>query len=464
MDLTKTGRFKRIVTGKTVAHKRLSNPGMMLKRHSGLTDRVRVRAREMQVPTGSVSGAAKAMAAKLPIARIALAFGLIAFASLGILIGVNAYAKSREINIRLENGIAPQIITTTARTVGEFLEQNDIHLGDKDEVTPALHTRLTDGMGVMISRAMIIYITNKGQTSPLYMTGGSVADALSNANISYDQDDEITPSLDTKLTSGLRIQHVAVESVMVTEYQYVNYSTIYQKTDALLKGKTQVQQGGKEGIQTKQIQIMYKDGVEVSRKEFSNMVTREPTNRVVLKGTGTPVKTVKTSSSGKSDNSGTGKSGNTGNSSGDGGNTGSSDGGNTDSGNTDGSNSGHYADVKPEDLVVPSVPTQFSSIIYMQITAYTHTGHKAAQGGWPQYTRTLAKPGTIAVDPNAIPYGTLLYVTGYGYCVAEDTGSNTADSSRMGDVFMNTKAECYRWGRKRNVTVYIVQTDYKRSN
>ena len=66
------------------------------------------------------------------------------------------------------------------------------------------------------------------------------------------------------------------------------------------------------------------------------------------------------------------------------------------------------------------------------------------------------------MNPKAIPYGTLLYVTGYGYCVAEDTGSNDGDSSRMGDVFMNTQSDCIRWGRRKGVKVYIVEQNFSR--
>ena len=48
----------------------------------------------------------------------------------------------------------------------------------------------------------------------------------------------------------------------------------------------------------------------------------------------------------------------------------------------------------------------------------------------------------------------MFYVPGYGYAVAEDTGAN--DSSLVSiDLFMDTKEDCLRWGRKRNVTVTI---------
>lgn len=52
----------------------------------------------------------------------------------------------------------------------------------------------------------------------------------------------------------------------------------------------------------------------------------------------------------------------------------------------------------------------------------------------------------IAVDPDIIPLGTKVYVEGYGYAVAGDTGG--AIKGNKIDVFFPTKSEAYKWGRK----------------
>ena len=67
--------------------------------------------------------------------------------------------------------------------------------------------------------------------------------------------------------------------------------------------------------------------------------------------------------------------------------------------------------------------------------------------------------GTVAVDPKVIPLGTALYIVTddgeyiYGYCIAEDTGG--AVKGNIVDLFFNTLAECYAFGR-RNCTVYVL--------
>lgn len=52
----------------------------------------------------------------------------------------------------------------------------------------------------------------------------------------------------------------------------------------------------------------------------------------------------------------------------------------------------------------------------------------------------------ISVDPRVIKLGTKVYVEGYGYAIAGDTGS--AIKGNKIDVFMPNKTSALRWGRK----------------
>ena len=75
----------------------------------------------------------------------------------------------------------------------------------------------------------------------------------------------------------------------------------------------------------------------------------------------------------------------------------------------------------------------------MEATAYTATGNLTASG-------TRARVGAVAVDPNVIPLGTRLYIEGYGYATAEDTGG--AIKGNIIDLYMNSTSEVYNWGRR----------------
>jgi 3D (Asp-Asp-Asp) domain-containing protein len=391
--------------------------------------------------------------ARPSLARIGVVAVVLAVISLGILIGINAYTKSRQVTVRIDSGIVPREITTTARTVGDLLKEQNLRIGNNDEVSPPTNTRLTPGMVITVDKAMIVFITSHNEISRVYMTGGTVAEALAKAKIEYDQDDEITPALDQPLTPGLRIRHVAVSREEITERHIIPNETVYLSSSQVLKGKNILGQKGRAGVQNRVISVTFKDGVEVSRMEISNATVVQPQDRVIYKGT--KVEQVKTPPPSKTPTPGK--------------NTGKNTGKATPKPTAQPTKKpeatprpGVYDNVTKDDLMIPSVPSTFDTMILMDITAYTHTGHKTASGNWPQYTRTREKPGTIAVNFSSIPKGTLLYVTGYGYCVAEDTGSNKGDSSRLGDVFMNTLSDCIRWGRRRGVKVYIVQSGFSR--
>ncbi len=91
---------------------------------------------------------------------------------------------------------------------------------------------------------------------------------------------------------------------------------------------------------------------------------------------------------------------------------------------------------------------EFGETFIGNCTAY-YFGKNAhgATGGHCHY-------GTCAVDPRVIPYGTKLYVEGYGTAVANDCGG--AVKGHIIDLYMRSTKECFSWGR-RNKKVYILK-------
>lgn len=59
---------------------------------------------------------------------------------------------------------------------------------------------------------------------------------------------------------------------------------------------------------------------------------------------------------------------------------------------------------------------------------------------------TEAAPGTIAADPKRYPFGTVLYVPGYGYGRVEDTGRDIV-GKRL-DVYYSRHDRAEEWGRQ----------------
>ena len=85
--------------------------------------------------------------------------------------------------------------------------------------------------------------------------------------------------------------------------------------------------------------------------------------------------------------------------------------------------------------------SQSNVVRTMKVEASAYTGYST--------TSTGQKPvwGTIAVDPKVIPYGTKVYIPQFGRTfIANNTGG--AIKGNKIDIFMNSKKECYNWGRR----------------
>lgn len=89
----------------------------------------------------------------------------------------------------------------------------------------------------------------------------------------------------------------------------------------------------------------------------------------------------------------------------------------------------------------------FREAKYMNASAYTYTGRNTATGKQPAV-------GLVAVDPSVVPMGSKLYIEGYGYAEAADTGG-AIKGNRL-DLFMEERSQCLNWGN-RTVKVYMLE-------
>jgi 3D (Asp-Asp-Asp) domain-containing protein len=99
-------------------------------------------------------------------------------------------------------------------------------------------------------------------------------------------------------------------------------------------------------------------------------------------------------------------------------------------------------------------------VLVSNLTAYT--AGKESTGKTPShpaygitYSGSRAEEGrTIAVDPNVIPLGSVVFIDGIGIRKAEDTGS-AIRGSRI-DVFVDDVKEAVQFGVKKNVKVFVL--------
>ena len=60
---------------------------------------------------------------------------------------------------------------------------------------------------------------------------------------------------------------------------------------------------------------------------------------------------------------------------------------------------------------------------------------------------TMARPGCIAADTRFYPFGTVMYIPGYGYGVVEDRGGKI--KGHHVDLFFKRHRDAVKWGRRK---------------
>ncbi|MBS4537903.1 G5 domain-containing protein [Clostridium sp. D2Q-11] len=332
-----------------------------------------------------------------------LAMGTVfAIALFSFVLHNNSFA---EVKLTVDN--ETKTIKTASDTVEEFIDENDIYIGDSDYINLNKDEKLEKGMEVIIKRStpVTIKIGNQSITRKTYKN--TVKDILNTLDIEYDVNDRVEPGLSTTYEKNMVINLTRVEKKEVVEEDKIQYNTMYKDNKSLDLGKTRVAQEGSEGVKEITKSQVFENGKLVKEEVVSEKVVKEPVNKIVEKGK----KPITVASRGKKTTPKT---------------------------------------TRPKATTSRS-STKGSKTITMTATAYNLQGNTAS--GVP------SGPGKIAVDPSVIPLGTRLYIESldgwgdYGYAVAADTGS--AIRGNKVDLFYTSENTCLRFGR-RKVKVHIL--------
>lgn len=235
----------------------------------------------------------------------------------------------------------------------------------------------------------------------------NVEDLLVAENIKYDSNDIVSQDLNAKLSDKMRIEVINVTEEIIKESKEVPFDITVVEDKDLLKGETKVEEEGQTGKNELVYKITYHNGKAVEKTFLEEIVSAEPVNKVVKKGT--KVEEVKVASS-RGESTRRPVSAN-----------------NTNSNSTSSSSRGKH----------------------ISVVATAYTGHGITATG------TKPKWGTIAVDPSIIPYGTKVYIPQFNKTfIAEDCGG--AIKGNKIDIYMNDETSVRNWGRK-TIDIYIVK-------
>lgn len=292
---------------------------------------------------------------------------------------------------------------TAAGTVSQFLKAQDIQVGSHDKLSPSLGSPIKNGMKISYSPGIKVDLKVAGKEKTVWTTTAdstTVGDFLKHQQVKVDSSDKVKPDLQTPLTAVSDISVTRIKKVTDVVENTLDYAVVTKNDSSLQKGKKKVLNPGQEGKVKKVYAVTMKNGKEVSRKLVDTKTVQKKENRVVAVGTKVYSQTSHSYSSSSGSSSGSGSAGG-------------------------------------------SAAKQF----YVSSTAYT-----ASCSGCSGFTtlglnlKTHPNAKVIAVDPSLIPLGSRVWVQGYGYAIAGDTGG--AIHGHKIDVFFPTKSGAYGWGSR----------------
>lgn len=373
---------------------------------------------------------------------------------------LTAYAESfYTIKVVIDDGKEYEL-KTPKKTVSKFLKYEDIDLSPEDKINVNPDEVIDEDMSIKINRAYTIKLTVDGKLNVYKARDIKVSDLLKRENINVYEKDIVSVPVDTLIDKDMDIEvnraekvkfvvdnkeeipfivnnarvGVAVnefmeetgkqvyleegqssaadvkdgmiikvaslkEEIKVTK-QEIPFETKTVENSNLLEGTTNVKTKGENGIKEIKTKEIYKKDELQSQEIIEEKVTKQPITEIIEKGTKKKFNTIKT---------------------------------------------------EKGTFVV-------NNKINMKSTAYTagmeSTGKKPGDEGYGLTASGMkAKKGIVAVDTSIIPFGTELYIEGYGYAIAGDTGS--AIKGNKIDVFLDDYEDAKKYG-VRNVNVYVL--------
>lgn len=327
---------------------------------------------------------------------------VVVFVVVSLVLIVNAWQKK---SVRFVQNGQVEAATTKADTLGEFLAERGITLGPSDHITPAVTTPITEGMEIQYSRAVPVILDIAGQKKKIATPLRNVGAILDEQHVALGKLDKVMPEQTASIQANDTISITRIEKKIVDQEKTVAFNTKEREDRTLPEGQKKVIQEGQKGTIVERYEVVYTNGRPTSRTLIDQKVTKDWKDHIVAVGTARFTAASRSAES-------------------------------TRRALREAEGDGNFTPRKT---------------LTVRMTAYS-------PGSDPNYaatrTGTVATEGrTVAVDPGVVPLGWWVYIEGYGFRKAEDTGGKIK-GNRM-DIFFSSHEEAKEFGVQ-NRKVHIV--------
>ena len=155
---------------------------------------------------------------------------------------IKRYAK-----VTIIKGLEQETLELVGATVKEAIEKSKFKIEEGEETDKDLDSYLTDGMEIHILKEILVNLTIDGDSEDIKTKAVTVSEFLNEQNVSLGEDDEINEDMDSALKDGMKINVKRIEYKEEARKETIEYSTEERNSNSMYKGESEVTQEGANG-------------------------------------------------------------------------------------------------------------------------------------------------------------------------------------------------------------------------
>ncbi len=205
-------------------------------------------------------------------------------AGIFVLSNTVTFAAPQSVEVEIVDNGHSQTVYAARTTVENVLKEHDMTLGKYDTVTPDLNTYVTDSSKIVIERVKNVILNDGGITKEYYTSADTVGEFLEGNNIKLGFYDYLDSDMNRILSETDSISLTRVVRTTLSVDESMPFKTVTEQNYTMDIGTTRLGRDGINGIITKKYEVYLENGVEVKRTEISSEISKAPVDKLIYTG------------------------------------------------------------------------------------------------------------------------------------------------------------------------------------
>ncbi len=211
------------------------------------------------------------------ISTLPIIFIIVGILSLSILMSYSYTGK----NMTIVDGKEKKQILTHKSTVKQILAENRILLNEKDLVSPNINETVEANSEIFIKRAKTVTIYVGGQSKKVLTNKETVGEFLEEQEIVLGDTDKLNLYPTQKITNNLEVKITKLREEIVNQTEMVAFKISERYTTTVSRGSKRIIKEGKDGQREVTYRILYEDDQVISKEQVDQKIISKPVNAIV---------------------------------------------------------------------------------------------------------------------------------------------------------------------------------------